>query len=81
LRSIFAGMSADFPNTFPAPAPLNVRSNEFGKFSVDVSDVLGGGFSVLQLSGAQATKQLLEFKGVNGTAFPAQIRVNIVRVQ
>jgi hypothetical protein len=81
LRSVFAGMNADFPNSFPAPAPLQVRSNGFGKFSVDVSGVRGGGFSVLQLSGAQANKQLLEFKSVNGTAFPAQIRVTIVRVQ
>jgi hypothetical protein len=80
-RSIFAGMSADFPSQFANPAPLRVRSTGFGKFSVDVGGVRGGGFSVLQLSGTQANKQLLEFKGVNGTAFPAEMRVNIVRVQ
>jgi hypothetical protein len=81
LRSIFAGMSADFPNSLPNPAPLKVRSNGFGKFNVDVTGVRGGGFSVLQLSGTQANTQLLEFKGANGTAFPAEMRVNIVRVQ
>jgi hypothetical protein len=81
LRSIFAGMSADFPNAFANPAPLKVRASGFGKFSYDVSGVRGGGFSVLQLSGTQANKQLLEFKGVSGTAFPAEMRVTIVRVQ
>lgn len=78
---IFAGMSADFPKTFTNPAPLKVRSNGFGKFSVDVSGVRGGGFSVLEVSGTRANKQLLEFKGVSGAAFPAEMRVNIVRVQ
>ena len=81
LRSIFAGMSTDFPISLPNAAPLKVRSAGFGKFSVDVGGVRGGGFSVLEVSGTQATRQLLEFKGGNGTAFPAQMRVNIVRVQ
>jgi hypothetical protein len=81
LRSIFAGMNADFPGLFGKPVPLNVRSYGFGKFSVEVSGVRGGGFSVLEVSGTQANKQLLEFKGVNGTAFPSNLRVNIVRVQ
>jgi hypothetical protein len=60
---------------------MKVRSSGFGKFSADVSGVRGGGFSVLELSGAQSARQLLEFKGVNGTAFPAPLRVNIVRLQ
>jgi hypothetical protein len=81
LRSVFAGMSADFQKSFANPAPLKVRSSGFGKFGLDVSGVRGGGFSVLQLSGTQASKQLLEFKGVSGTAFPGELRVNIVRVQ
>ena len=81
LRSIFAGMSTDFPKSVPNPTPLKVRSTAFGKFSVDVSGVRGGGFSVLQLSGTQANKQLLEFSGVNGTAVPGEMRVNIVRIQ
>ena len=81
LRSIFAGMNADFKVPFPNPAPLKVRPYAFGKFNVDVTSVRGGGFSVLELSGTQANKQVLEFKGANGMAFPAEMRVNIVRVQ
>ena len=81
LRSMFAGLNTDFPNTFPTATPLKVRSGGFGKFSVDVGGVRGGGFSVLQLSGTQANRQLLEFKGANGAPFPAEMRVNVVRVQ
>jgi hypothetical protein len=81
LRSIFAGLSSDFPTLFPSAEPLKVHSNGSGKFSVDVSGVRGGGFSVLEVSGTQANKQLLEFKGLNGATFPAAMRVNIVRVQ
>jgi hypothetical protein len=81
LRNIFAGMNADFKISFPNATPLKVRPYGFGKFSVDVTSVRGGGFSVLELSGTQANKQLLEFRGVAETAFPAEMRVNIVRVQ
>jgi hypothetical protein len=81
LRDIFAGMNADFPNTFATPTPLQLRAQGFGKFTLDVGAVHGGGFSVLQLSGAPADRQLLEFKGANGAAFPAAMRLNIVRVR
>ena len=81
LRNVFAGMSGDFQKSFANPAPLKVRTFGFGTFGLDVSGVHGGGFSVLQLSGYQAGKQLLEFKGLNGTAFPAELRVNVARVQ
>jgi hypothetical protein len=81
LRNIFAGMSGDFPKSAANPAPLKVRSNGFGKFTVDVSGVRGGGFSVLQLSGTQANKQLLEFRGANGSALSPEMRVNVARVQ
>lgn len=81
LRSIFAGMHTDFPVGAPNPAPLKVRSVGFGRFTVNVSGVRGGGFSVLQLSGSQASKQLLELKGSNGATFPADMRVSIVRIQ
>ncbi|HUP88300.1 MAG TPA: hypothetical protein VM100_03070, partial [Longimicrobiales bacterium] len=82
-RAIFAGMSADFSNQnfFTNPTPLRIRPSGFGKFSIDVSGVRGGGFSVLQISGTQSQKQLIEFKGPAGAAFPAEMRINVVRVQ
>ncbi|HUQ20591.1 MAG TPA: Ig-like domain-containing protein [Gemmatimonadaceae bacterium] len=81
LRQVFAGLNADFQSSFPSVAPLNMHSNAFGKFSFDVSSVRGGGFSVLELSGTQTSRQLLEFKGSNGGSLPGALRVNIVRVQ
>ncbi|HEX6574634.1 MAG TPA: hypothetical protein VF042_06645 [Gemmatimonadaceae bacterium] len=81
LPSIFAGLNKDFPGSVPSATPLKVRSTGFGKFSVDVSGVRGGGFSVLELSGTQASKQLLEFKASNGAALSASMQVNIARVQ
>ena len=81
MRSVFAGMNSDFPNMFPVAAPLKVRSTAFGKFAVDVSGVRGGGLSVLELAGSQASKQLLEFKGLNGAPFSGDMRVTVGRVQ
>jgi hypothetical protein len=81
MRSVFAGMNSDFPNMFPLAAPLKVRSTAFGKFALDVSGVRGGGLSVMELVGSQVSTQLLEFKGVNGTALSADMRVNIARIQ
>lgn len=81
VRSIFAGLNADFPGTFPLAAPLKVHSNAFGKFAVDGSGVRGGGFSIIELTGTPTSKQLLELRGVNGAPFPPMLRVNVVRVQ
>lgn len=81
VRSIFAGMNADFPVTFPFAAPLKVRSTAFGKFTVDVAGIRGGGFSVLELTGTPAARQLLELRGMNGSPFPQALRVTIARVQ
>jgi hypothetical protein len=81
LRSMFAGMSGDFSISFPNQVPVKPRASGFGNFNVQVGGVRGGGFSVLELSGTQANKQLLEFKNGSGTAFLTGMRVNIVRVQ
>ena len=82
-RNIFAGMSADFSNQnfFTNPTPLRIRPGAFGKFAIDVGGVHGGGWTVMQISGTQSNKQLLEFKGVAGTVFPPEMRINVVRVQ
>jgi hypothetical protein len=81
LRAIFAGMSADFPGAYPSPAPLKMRTTGFGKFNVDVGGVRGGGFSVLEVSGTQSNKQLLEFKNASGMLGLPSMRINVVRVQ
>ncbi|HUP88350.1 MAG TPA: hypothetical protein VM100_03325 [Longimicrobiales bacterium] len=81
LRSIFAGMHSDFGNLFPLGEPLPVHSVPFGKFSVDVGALRGGGLSVLEVAGTQVNKQLLEIRGPNGASLSPLVRVNIARVQ
>jgi hypothetical protein len=81
LPSVFAGMNADLPGLFPGPAPLKMQSSGFGKFSAEVSGVRGGGFSVLQVSGTQSSRQLLEFRNAGGTLGLPTMRINIARLQ
>ncbi len=80
-RDIFAGLNRDVPNTFPRPVPLVPRAAAFGKFAIDVGSVRGGSMAVVEVSGTQAADQLFEFGGLAGTTFPADMRVNIIRVQ
>jgi hypothetical protein len=82
-RDIFAGMSADFTDQgfFTRPVPMQIRPASFGKFAIDVGSVRGGSMAVFEVSGTQATQQMFEFNGVSGTNFPADMRVNIIRVQ
>jgi hypothetical protein len=83
VRDIFAGMSADFSNQgfFTNPVPLRSRAASFGKFVIDVSSVRGGSMAVFEVTGTQAGSQMFEFKGQAGGSFPADMRVNIIRVQ
>lgn len=83
IPDIFAGMNADFSNQnfFTDPTPLRTRTASFGKFSVDVSSVRGGSMAVFELAGTQTGNQMIEFNGSAGTSFPADMRVNIIRVQ
>lgn len=81
-RDIFARASADFaPTYFPRPVPMQIRTRNFGNFTLDPMFVTGGGMSVMEISGTQTAKQLFEFKGTSGLEFPADMRISIVRVQ
>jgi hypothetical protein len=82
-RNVFQGLNADFSNQgfFQKVVPLRVRPASLGRFVIDVSSVTGGGFSIFEVSGNSTNKQLLEFRGLSGTGFPADMRVKVVRVQ
>lgn len=82
-RNIFAGMSTDFSNQgfFTRPVPLQIRPAAFGKFAIDVGSVRGGSMAVFEVTGTQTNQQMFEFNGLAGTTFPAEMRVNIIRVQ
>ena len=84
LPDIFAGASKDYAAGTPyfnLPKPLNLHATSFGKFSVDVSAIHGGGMSMFDVTGTQSAKQLFEFKGPSGTDFPADMRISVVRVK
>jgi hypothetical protein len=83
-RDIYAGLNADFGSGgqfFQKAVPVKIRPASFGKFTVDVSSLNGGGFALFDLAGANTNKQLIEFGGAAGSGFPAEMRVAIVRVQ
>ena len=81
LRNVFAGYKQDFPNAGFAAWPLNPNTVSFGAFSTSASVRAGTG-AIIQLSGAQAAKQLLELKADGSSAAaPAELRMSIVRVQ
>ncbi|MGQ0813360.1 MAG: hypothetical protein ACT4O1_02725 [Gemmatimonadota bacterium] len=82
-RDVFSGLSTDLAprGFFVKPAPLKVRNAGFGRFAIDVGAVQGGGFSVFEISGTSANKQLLEFRGLAGAGFPSEMRIRIARVQ
>ena len=83
VRDIFAGMSTDFSNQgfFTNPVPLQLHPASFGRFAIDVTSVRGGSMAVFEVTGTQNGSQLFEVNGLAGASFPADMRVNIIRVQ
>lgn len=82
-RDIFNGMSTDFSSQgfFTRRVPLQIRAAAFGKFAIDVSSVRGGTMAVFEVTGTQTGRQMFEFNGAAGSSFPADMRVNIIRIQ
>lgn len=79
-RDIFAGMSSDFPTTYPQAFPLAVRSQTYGAFRSEMA-IQAGSSGFVELSGAQWAQQLLELRTLSGGVAPSHIRMSIVRVQ
>lgn len=81
FRNTFAGYKTDFPSASFAAWPLIPISSSFGTFTNGAS-VRPGAAAVVQLSGAQTAKQVLELKASGSSAAaPAELRIAIVRVQ
>ncbi len=91
MHDIWLGMCSDFgpcvnPNNvstpyYPSSSPFNPHFVTYGNFSVNVTTLEGGAFSIFDLSGLQLSKQLIEVKSPNGGDPPATVRIAIVRVQ
>lgn len=80
LRNVFAGYDTDFAVSW-TNWPLLPLLNTFGAFARTAS-VRAGTSAIIQLSGTQSAKQLLELKASGSTAAaPAELRLAIVRVQ
>jgi len=75
-RSIWTGFNTDFPSQFP-PFPLVTHVVTFGSFNTSVT-LSGAAAAIFELSGAQATKQLLDLSSLG---LSTTIRVSILRVQ
>lgn len=81
LRNVFAGYKTDFPGATFAAWPLMPGVAVFGTFS-SAATVRPGTAAIIQLSGSQSVKQLLELKAAGSTALaPAELRMAIMRVQ
>ena len=82
LRSIYAGLNADFPGTYALAYPSQPENFSFGSLTTtNVATMYGGGSRLFQLSGTQTQPQLLRLLGNNGGTLSSNVRLAIVRVQ
>jgi hypothetical protein len=89
LPDIWAGLSSDLgcpnpnhaPPCYPASNPFNPHLEAFGNFTVSLPALVGGGFTIFDISGTQAARQLIEIKSPAGGDPPSTVRVAIVRIQ
>lgn len=81
-RNLYAGMSTDFPNSFPANFPLSPQSLPTGAFAVDNGGIHGGAFAMYELTANGATGQTLALLGTGGVGPAApSLRIAIARMQ
>ncbi len=90
IPNLFAGMCSDLgPCTNPANTsnlyaranPFNPRLETFGTFTENVGTLVGGSFTIFELSGTQSARQLFEVRSSTGGDPLSSIRVAILRVQ
>ena len=89
LHDIWLGLCSDLgPCTnsnnisqlYPRPSPFQLHPLQFGTFSINGS-IVGGSFTILELTGTQVGKQLIELRSTIGGDPPPTVRLAIVRVQ
>ena len=68
--------------TYSRSNPFAPRQRSFGSFIVGVASMVGGGFTLLDLSGPGYASQVVEVKALLGTGdAPATVRIAIARVR
>ena len=80
LRSIYAGLNADFPASFPLAYPLAPHPATYGDFTFFIPRVSGGSFSMFRLSGTQTGRQLIQLRGTNSEDPNPALRIALVRI-
>jgi hypothetical protein len=83
FRNVMSGLNSDFPSTYTSAWPLITFTRSFGNWADLDYHVLPGTTSMVELSGSQTAKQMIELKagGTSTANAPASLRIAIVRVQ
>ncbi|MDE3126689.1 MAG: Ig-like domain-containing protein [Gemmatimonadota bacterium] len=80
-RDLYAGMSTDFPSTFPVAFPLIPQTLPTGAFAVDNAGIHGGAFAMYRLAVIGTTGQTLALLGAGGVGPAASsLRIAIARL-
>jgi hypothetical protein len=67
---------------YPTSRPFAPRQRSFGNFLIGYGSLIGGGFTILDLTGAVAASQVIEVKALTSEAdAPASIRIAFARVR
>lgn len=81
FRDVMAGLKTDYSASYASAWPFVPFANSFGSFTQSAS-VRPGTSAMIELTGTQTAKQLIELKASGSTAAaPAELRIAIVRVQ
>lgn len=83
LRDIYAGLNADplWASTYTKPYPITPVALTFGSFVAQRTGIRGGAHAYFEISGTPNTPQLLDLRGIGGTAMPSNLRLAIMRLQ
>jgi len=67
---------------YPRSTPFSPRARSFGDFQVVIGQMVGGGFTLLDLSGPGSSSQVIEIKALAGSGdAPPTVRVAFARVR
>lgn len=81
VYDIFAGLNADYPDSYTDSYPLYGWRTSFGSFTSDVNRLNGGTAALYFIDGTQSGPQLLELQGYGGGPLPPSLRMAIMRVK
>lgn len=81
IRSVFAGMNADFASHYAKAYPIAPHTARFGSFAVQGSGLRGGSGALLELSGTWSGPQVVQVQLPGGGAPSSALRLVVTRIQ